>query len=279
MSALPDQAPARPLLRYHGGKWRLAPCLIQHFPAHKTYTEVYGGGASVLLRKPRVAVEVYNDLDGEVCALYRVLRDPVMAAELVRQVELTPYAREEYEISYQPADDPLEQARRTLFRSWASHSSSGATGQWRTGFRSNAGGKRTPASNWLALPDTLNAVMTRLRGVVIENMEARDCLVKYDGPGVLHYIDPPYVASTRMERWAKKAYRYEMDDDDHRALAETVHRLKGAVVISGYGCPLYDQELYRGWDRYEYVARDDSADIRLEVVWIKPGVTPQMRLL
>lgn len=34
----------RPALRYHGGKWLLAPWIISFFPEHSAYTEVYGGG-------------------------------------------------------------------------------------------------------------------------------------------------------------------------------------------------------------------------------------------
>ena len=56
--------PQHPPLKYFGGKWLLAPWIIEHFPSHKTYVEPYGGGASVLLRKPRAATEVYGDLDG-----------------------------------------------------------------------------------------------------------------------------------------------------------------------------------------------------------------------
>jgi hypothetical protein len=32
-------APTRPVLRYHGGKWRLAPWIIANLPAHRTYVE------------------------------------------------------------------------------------------------------------------------------------------------------------------------------------------------------------------------------------------------
>ena len=75
----------RPLLRYFGGKWRLAPWIISHFPPHKTYVEPFGGSASVLLRKPRSNGEIYNDLDNEVFNLFSVLRSD-RADDLIRAV-------------------------------------------------------------------------------------------------------------------------------------------------------------------------------------------------
>ena len=106
-----------PLIRYHGGKWRLAPWIIQHLPPHRCYVEPFGGGASVLLRKPRAYAEVYNDLDDEIVNLFRVARDD--GERLALACELTPFARGEFEDAYdQAAGDPLEQARRTVFRSF-----------------------------------------------------------------------------------------------------------------------------------------------------------------
>ncbi|HFC10149.1 MAG TPA: DNA adenine methylase, partial [Chloroflexi bacterium] len=86
-------APPAPILRYHGAKWKIAPWIIQHFPPHTTYVEVFGGSAGVLLRKPPAPIEVYNDLDGEVVNFFRVLRE--RPEELARAVEFTPYARAE----------------------------------------------------------------------------------------------------------------------------------------------------------------------------------------
>lgn len=109
-------APTRPALRYFGGKWRLAPWIISHFPEHTCYVEPFAGGASVLLRKPESKVEVLNDLDGEVVNFWRVLREQTEA--FIRAVELTPFSREEASLAYQVADDPLERARRLFIRSW-----------------------------------------------------------------------------------------------------------------------------------------------------------------
>ncbi|MFG8489773.1 DNA adenine methylase, partial [Pseudomonas aeruginosa] len=98
----------RPILRYHGGKWKLAPWIIQHLAPHHTYVEPFGGAASVLLRKARSYAEIYNDLDGDVVNLFRVARDH--GEELRQALALTPFAREEFEASYVETTDPLERA-------------------------------------------------------------------------------------------------------------------------------------------------------------------------
>lgn len=262
--------PRRPLLRYHGGKWKLAPWIISHFPHHRCYVEPFGGAASVLLRKTRSYAEVYNDLDGEIVNLFRVLRNPAQARELVRLVKLTPYAREEFDLSYIIADDPVEQARRTLFRSAAGFAT-GAQGRYGTGFRNNVsrtGG--TPSSNWQDYPKALEQIVERLQGVIIENRSAADLVGIFDEKETLFYCDPPYPFGTRNKRSAGDVYRHEMTDDDHRQMAEVLRSVQGMVVVSGYACLLYDNELFSDWHRVERTAYGDGAVERTEVLWISP---------
>lgn len=95
------KAVKRPVMRYFGGKWKLAPWITSHFPPHRIYIEPFGGAASVLLQKQKAYAEVYNDRDGEVVNVFRCLRDPVRAAELERVIRLTPFARDELTMAHQ----------------------------------------------------------------------------------------------------------------------------------------------------------------------------------
>ncbi len=253
---------ARPIVRYHGGKWMLAPWIISHFPAHRIYVEPFGGGGSVLLRKPRARAEVYNDLDGEIVNLFRVARDQGEALRCA--LELTPFARAEFAISYEPSADPLEQARRTVVRAFMGFGSNSHNKV--TGFRSNSNRSgTTPAMDWSHYPAKFGAIIERLQGVVLENRDALEVIRIHDSPATLHYIDPPYLAATRN---AGDDYRFEMDDAAHIRLSEVLHDLKGAVIVSGYPSMLYD-DLYVGWDRAERASLADGARPRTEVLYMK----------
>lgn len=265
MSADGCVTPRRPLVRYHGGKWKLARWIIRHLPPHRVYVEPFGGGASVLLQKPRSYAEVYNDLDGEIVNLFRVARDNGEALAIA--AELTPFARTEFAQAYKADGDPIEQARRTLIRAFMGFGSAGASGQ-STGFRANSNRSgTTPAHDWMNYPQHLRAVVQRLRGVVIENRDALDVMRQHDGADTLHYVDPPYVHETRHMRERSAVYRHEMTNQQHRELAAFLLTLRGAVVVSGYRCALYD-ELFDGWQRIDAAAHADGARARIESLWL-----------
>lgn len=263
----------RPIVRYHGGKWKLADWIISHFPHHRIYTETFGGGGSVLLKKPRCYAEVYNDLDGEMVNLFRVARD--LGESLKALLELTPFSREEFLLAYEPSDDRLEQARRTVVRAFMGYGSSAVSSARKvnskfskpsTGFRANSNRSgTTPAHDWRNYPAAFPELIERLRGIVIENRDALEVMEAHDGPTTLHYVDPPYVKSTRD---AGNDYRFEMSDDDHVKLANFLRTLKGNVVVSGYPSPLYD-ELFKGWRVEEKTGSlADGGAKRTERLWL-----------
>lgn len=262
----------RPILRYHGGKWRLAEWIIQHLAPHHTYVEPFGGAASVLLRKPRSSAEIYNDLDSEVVNLFRIARD--RGDELRNVLALTPFAREEFAASYSETADPLERARRMVLRSFQGFGSAAASGE-RTGFRSTSVRSGTsPAVDWRNYPDALDTIIERLQGVVIEQRDALTVMAHHDRSSTLHYVDPPYVHSTRSTKVRHtatgKSYRYELSDEEHLQLAMFLQRRQGMVVLSGYPCALYD-DLYKDWYRVSRQAYADGARGRTECLWLNPA--------
>lgn len=264
----------RPALRYHGAKFRLAPWILQHFPIHTCYVEPYGGAAGVLLQKRRSYAEVYNDLDGDVVNFFRVLRDPAQRAVLLESLALTPYARDEFVLSWEPTDDAIERARRLCVRAQMGFGSAGAT-KGVTGFRIDTKRPYNTAQHlWMEYPDALAAVGARFAGVLIENRPALDVMSAHDGHGTLHFVDPPYMLGTRVLQGSGRGYyRHEMTDDDHVELLGALRELNGMVIVAGYETDLYHDTL-RGW-RIEKTISSASARkgsvSRTEVLWMNPA--------
>lgn len=276
--ALSTTAPTRPALRWHGGKWLLAPWIIAHLPQHRIYVEPFGGAASVLLRKGRAHAEIYNDLDDEVVTLFRVLRDAPAAARLREALALTPFARTEFVESYQQAECPVERSRRLVIRSFMGFGSnahaSQAKGHRSTGFRANSRRSgTTPAHDWANYPAAMEGLVARLAGVTVENRDAREVMLQHDGADTLHYVDPPYLPETRssnLTHTLRAQYRHELTHDQHVEMLGFLRALTGMVVLSGYPAEAYDAGL-PGWRRVERASLADGARPRREVLWLNPA--------
>lgn len=267
---------ARPpaLLRYPGGKHRLAPWIVSHFPKHTTYVEAFGGAGSVLLSKSRSDHEIYNDLNGEIVNLFRVLRD--MPQALARALYLTPFSREEFATSYESSDDPLEGARRSFVRFHFAFGSAGDGGRlagFRAGRSAHAGAEEHA---WAGFPEWISHYTERLRSVVIEHDSAFALFARYDGRGVLWYLDPPYPQEVRSG--ADRPYRQEFSNDDHHALCQMIRELTGAIVLSGYPNDIY-RRLLPDWRCVMTDTHTLYSQARTECLWRSPNIPPRQREL
>jgi DNA adenine methylase len=261
----------KPPFTYFGGKLNLAERIVSLLPPHEHYVEPFAGSLAVLLAKPPSPMETVNDLDGQVMSFWRVLRD--RPGDLERVCALTPHSRAEYLAAYEPAEDELEQARRT----WV-NLTQGRGGQMRrTGWRfyQDPHGSHSSMPGYLAAyTGRLAPAAQRLYRVSLECSDALDIIRDYGRhPETLVYADPPYLGSLRTLTKGRSRgpdYTHELrTDDEHRELLEALLGCRAAVVLSGYASPLYD-ELLSTWSRREMATQTGNGGgsrERTEVLW------------
>lgn len=255
---------------WYGGKFSHLDWLLPLLPACHHYCEPFSGSAAILLNRQPSKVETYNDIDGEVCNFFRVLRNE--KEKLIEAIALTPFSREEFGAAciLDPDATPIERARRFFIRARQVRTGLAQTatiGRWANCKNTSRGGMSGVISRWLGGVDQLPAIAERLIRVQIENRPATDIIRLYDAPDTLFYCDPPYIHSTRSDT---KAYGFEMTDDDHRALAVSLNAAAGSVAISNYDCDLMS-ELYPEprWYKTKSAERTNHATKgkRTEILW------------
>lgn len=254
------------IFRYPGSKWSLAPWIVSHFPENYTkyvYLEPFGGSLAVFFNKEPSAIEVVNDLDGDIVNLFRVLRE--RPEELKRAIELTPYSREEYDNAFEPCEDPVERARRFMV---IANQGIGAKRSTKSGWQCYA--SQDPGGcvvKWSSVVRVIDPAAKRLRGsttnlVHIEHRDALDLIKNFDKENVLMYLDPPYMRRTRK---SGALYKHEMNNQGHLDLLKLIKNAKAKIVLSGYDDDWYNAQL-DGWDTDLIVSRTTVGDAT-EKIW------------
>lgn len=263
---------ARKLIAFgwYGGKFSHLDWLLPLLPKCHHYCEPFAGSAAVLLNRVPSPIESYNDLDGEVCNFFRVLREE--KDKLIEAISLTPFSREEFAIAcdLDPNVSALERARRFYVRARQVRTGLAQTatvGRWANCKETSRSGMSGVVSRWLGGLEILAEIGERLIRVQIENRPAVDVIRLYDSVKTLFYCDPPYVHGTRGD---SKAYGHEMSDEQHRVLADVLNSVKGMVAFSNYDCDMIN-DLYPAKHWRKLVAPErtihSTKDKRSEVLW------------
>lgn len=255
---------------WYGGKFNHLDWLLPLLPSCHHYCEPFAGSAAVLLNRAPSPVETYNDIDGEVVNFFRVLRD--RTDDLIKAIALTPFSREELHLAVSRTEEPpddLERARRFFVRARQARTGLAQTatlGRWANCKHTSRAGMSGVVSRWLGSVEGLPEIALRLLRVQVENRPATDVIRLYDSPDTLFYCDPPYVHEARGD---SKAYGFEMNEEQHRHLAQVLRGCRGKVAISGYRCGLMD-ELYGDWRRYDAPEKQCHSikELRQESLWM-----------
>ena len=212
------------------------------------YIEPYGGSAVVLLQKKPSPIEIYNDLNHNVYALFKVLSDDELFDWFYRRCNLTYYSREladEYAYSLKSGAQISLQERAFRFF-YVNRVTYNGVGSFSCIVNAVRRGMSKPVSDMLSTIEGLPELHMRLRSVIVENVDAIKLIKKYDQPSALFYLDPPYHQATRTSA----RYDIDMKDEQQEELVSTLLRLKNArVLLSGYICPLYNELTDNGWHR------------------------------
>lgn len=240
-------------LKWFGGKNYLAGRIVALMPKHVHYVEPYFGGGSVLLAKdPGGVSEVVNDLNKDLSWFWKVLQGLDSFSQFHRLCQATPFSELEWnESDVELAEHPDPEYSDKVVRAWrffvrCRQSLAGRLKSFTAVTRARTRrGMNNETSAWLTCVEGLPAVHERLKRVLILNRPALDVIEGQDGPGVLQYLDPPYLHETRT---ARDVYAHEMSTQDHQVLLETLAELKGKFLLSGYPSALYDDFAKKeGW--------------------------------
>ncbi|KKC27414.1 DNA adenine methylase [Sphingomonas sp. SRS2] len=214
-------APAAPWI---GGKkllWRRLSGLISAVP-HDVYAEVFVGGGGVFLRREeRPRCEVINDWSEDVSTFFRVLQRHYVAFLDMLRFQVTSRARFEQLAGTDPSTlTDLERSARFLYLQRLAF---GGKVRGR-----NFGVTLTQSARFdvTKLGPVLEAIHERLAGVIIERLRWQTFLERYDRPGTLFYLDPPYYGSE--DDYGKEMF----DRAEFAEMAEQLASLRGRFILS-----------------------------------------------
>ena len=234
--SIQDQSKAKSFLGWVGGKSQLTNTIIPLLPEHKAYVEVFAGAAWMLFRKPQSAVEIINDLNRDLTTLYRVIQLHLTA--FLEYFKWMLVSREEFDRMkmLDPAQmTDIQRAARFYYLI------KGGFGSRVTNPSFGIGATQKPCINLLRLEEDLSDAHLRLSRVFIDNRPYHECIERFDKPGTLFYVDPPY--------WDCEGY-YGKDmfaKADFERLHELLAKAKGKWIVSINDVPQI-RALFKGFE-------------------------------
>ena len=229
-------APVAPWL---GGKRNLAKRItaILDATSHSTYAEPFVGMGGIFLRRSmRPKSEVINDLGRDIANLFRILQRHYPQFLDCLRFQLTTRTEFERLVATRPETlTDLERAARFLYLQ-------------RTAFGGKVSGRNFGVSidrpgrfNLTTLEPMLEDVHARLAGVVIECLGYAEFIRRYDSPGTLFYLDPPYWGSE--DSYGKAMFA----PGDFEQLAGQLAGIQGTFLMSINDVPEI-RERFGGFD-------------------------------
>lgn len=208
-----------PIIKWMGGKRRLADRILPLYPPHECYVEPFAGGAALFFMKPASEVEVINDINGELINLYRVVQSHL--EEFVRQFKWALSSRQVFKWLQDTRPETLTDIQRAARFYYLQQS---AFGGKITGQTYGTATTQAPGLNLLRIEESLSAAHLRLAQTYIENLPWDECVRRYDREHTLFYLDPPY--------WLTEGYGVDFPWAQYQLMAKLLKEIKGKAIVS-----------------------------------------------
>lgn len=234
----PDSKASPPMdspIRWMGGKSKMVHQLIEWFPEHHTYVEVFGGSLKPFFCKKPSNIEVVNDVYVELVNFWRIAsRWPGKLADASNAIPASRVAHRLFQRN-DGSRSPWERAVMFGFlvrcsfngKPWSSYGGSPASGPGRL------------------QGDLLESCAKRLtdKGVFIECQSFKDLIPRYNKKvaqgSVFFYLDPPYYETA--------GYADNFPPESHRDLAHLMDEIndQGNLVLMTNSPQA--EKAYRNW--------------------------------
>jgi DNA adenine methylase len=225
-------------LPWVGSKRQLRDEILKRIPEHTCYVEPFAGAAWVFLGKEPSKVEVINDVNGDLIALYRVLKDH--REEFEEQLwfmfpSRALYAESKAILERNRESQILTDVERAVLFYY--HIKNAFGGRYGSGF----GFSKSRPPRGLLLHDLFVSLQERLQRTYVENLSFERVIKNYDSPATFFYCDPPYRVSDDDAH-----YQFVFDEAQHALLKDKLASAQGKWLLSYDDCE-FIRELYRGF--------------------------------
>ncbi|WP_443749721.1 DNA adenine methylase [Asticcacaulis solisilvae] len=224
MTTLSTVAPVKPVAAYIGGKKNLAKRLVDRINAvpHDAYAEAFVGMGGVFLRRDRrPKAEVINDISEDVTTFFRILQHHYVAFLEMLRFQISSRANFERLAATDPSTlTDLHRAARFLYLQRL------AFGGKVSGRHFGADPGRPARFDVTKLQPLLEALQDRLASVTIERLPWQEFIRRYDRPGALFYLDPPYYGCE--DDYGKEVF----SRDQFEEMAGVLAKLQGRFILS-----------------------------------------------
>jgi len=252
----PVAPPARPFLKWAGGKGRVLHQYVPHFPNFSSYYEPFLGGGAIFFhlqaRSSSMSSAVLTDINGELVNVYRCVRDHVDAVIDQLQVHQAHHSKDYYyRIRAAVPDGAVPRAARLLYLNKTCFNGL---------YRENSRGQFNVPMGRYKRPnicpiDVLNAASTALQFVQLSVSPFELVLEQAQSPDDFVYFDPPYHPISATSRFTGYS-RYSFCADDQIRLRDTFAILaqRGVrVMLSNSDCP-FIRDLYQDFSIHTVLA-------------------------